>query len=234
MPAADVSPLQHPPAENLKPPMASDPARRAGGPGSPGQSEGSRQSDCVNAGNADEAEQALSEQARLDGTEELVERFHGDVYRYSYWLSGCANAAEDITQETFLRAYRSLHTLRNPAAAKNWLFTIARNECTRLNRKTPPVLSEDLDHLTDQWDPQKRFEANEWLQRGLAELQPEFRLVVLMYYFEQLSYAEIAEELNIPLGTVMSRLSRGRQHLRQQLEELESPNQHDSQAGHES
>ena len=167
---------------------------------------------------------SLSNEERVDATESLVEAFHQDVYRYSYWLSGCSSAAEDITQETFLRAYRGLHALRSPAAAKSWLLTIARHEFSRWSRKSIAATVESPVDKADETQHTQQLETQEWLQRALAELPTEFRMVILMHYFEQLSYAQIAEQLEVPIGTVMSRLSRGRNHLRVALEHLELPN----------
>lgn len=170
------------------------------------------------------SDSSLSDEERVEATESLVEAFHQDVYRYSYWLSGCSSAAEDITQETFLRAYRGLHALRSAAAAKSWLLTIARHEFSRWSRKSIAATVESPVDKADETQPTQQLETQEWLQRAMAELPTEFRMVILMHYFEQLSYAQIAEQLEVPIGTVMSRLSRGRNHLRVALEHLELPN----------
>jgi RNA polymerase sigma-70 factor (ECF subfamily) len=165
----------------------------------------------------------LGHAERSMAAERLVEQFHADVFRYSYWLSGCRNAAEDITQETFLRAYRGLHALREMAAAKGWLLTIARHEYLRWIRKSSELSSEFEVDEADGKNHTLQLEQQDWLMQALDRLPTEFRVVLLMYYFEQRSYAEIANDLDIPLGTVMSRLSRARQHLRNSLEQLETP-----------
>lgn len=158
---------------------------------------------------------------RLLRTEKLLEEYQATVFRYAFRLSGCGATAEDIVQEVFLRAFRSLHQLRDESAALGWLLTIARNEFMRGVRKTPPVsLSiEPPDPETTAADMNvPLLDQQEWVGLALEQLPEEFRLVLLMFYFEELSYAEIAEQLNIPMGTVMSRLSRGRSHLKQALE----------------
>ena len=169
-------------------------------------------------------QKSFTQQQRVAATEELIAQYHADVFRYSYWLSGCAVAAEDITQETFLQAFRGLHGLRDRSAAKSWLLTITRHEFARWCRsRSSDASGEHVFEIADTRDHAVELENEEWLRSAVASLPSEFRLVVLMFYFEQLSYAEIAEQLDIPLGTVMSRLSRGRQHLRKSLEELERP-----------
>ena len=82
----------------------------------------------------------------IDGTEskkvryeKLVSAYYNDIFRYAYWLSKSKQVAEDITQETFLRAWRALDSLQNPGAAKAWLFTILRRENARLYEKKRPV-----------------------------------------------------------------------------------------------
>jgi RNA polymerase sigma-70 factor (ECF subfamily) len=157
---------------------------------------------------------------RLARTEQLLAEHQAEVFRYAYRLSGCVSTAEDITQEVFLRAFRSLHQLRETDAARGWLLVIARNEFVRWCRKSAAsgvaVDSQECE-LSDESD-EPLVDRQEWVEVALRQLPEEFRLVLLMFYFEELSYAEIAEQLKIPMGTVMSRLSRGRAHLKAALE----------------
>lgn len=170
---------------------------------------------------ADSVEEGLSQQQRLARTERLLEEHQESVFRYAYRLCGCAATAEDIAQEVFLRAFRSLHQLRDDAAARGWLLVIARNEflrhCRRRASSSELVVDpQDCDTPAEQAPPP--IENQEWVAAALEQLPEDFRLVLLMYYFEELSYAQIAEQLKIPLGTVMSRLSRGKTHLKAALE----------------
>lgn len=162
---------------------------------------------------------------RIVRTEQLIELYHADVYRYAYWLSGCTIAAEDISQETFLRAFRGVHGLRDATAAKSWLLTITRNEFARWCNQSRANMTTRIDEGELHGLPAEvpHFETEEWVAKGLAQLTADYRLIVLMYYFEQLSYAEIAKQLDIPLGTVMSRLNRSRQQLKRVLENLSNP-----------
>ncbi len=172
------------------------------------------------------AGQPLPDEMRLARTEQLLDEHHDTVYRYAYRLTGCSASAEDITQEVFLRAFRGLHQLRQAGAERGWLLVIARNEFARWCKKSSPKLSLEAN---DSWEVEadeagRSLERTEWVQRALEQLPREFRLVVLMFYFEQFSYAEIAEQLDVPIGTVMSRLSRGRSHLKKALDGLAQPN----------
>lgn len=171
---------------------------------------------------------SMQDSQRVAITETLMDQFHADIYRYAYWLTGCRSSAEDITQDVFAKAFRGLHRLREMRAAKSWLMTIARNEYSRWCKKLPPKLRIDDDGSFEPCVSEESAPAGdnlEWVQKGLEELPSEFRLAVLMYYFEGLSYAQIAEELSVPIGTVMSRLSRGRMHLKSALERLAAPKQ---------
>ncbi|MGN6134624.1 MAG: RNA polymerase sigma factor [Aureliella sp.] len=163
---------------------------------------------------------ACVDASAVDG---LVDRNYAAVYRYAYRLSGCVATAEDITQEVFGKAIAHLHQLRQAQAERGWLMSIARREFMRWLRELTgraearPVPLELETALADDDQPQ-RLDNQDWIQAALCQLNQEARVALLMYYFEDLSYAEIAQQLQIPIGTVMSRLSRGREHLRRALE----------------
>lgn len=154
---------------------------------------------------------------------QLVIEHQALLYRYAFRLCGNRADAEDLTQQTFLLAHAKLHQLRDDASARSWLCTILRNCYLKSFRRWQPLpetdLGSDLGQLpqTDHEDEIDR----ERLQAGLDELPAEFKVVLLMFYFEDCSYREIAEQLQLPLGTVMSRLSRAKQHLRNRLLEPE-------------
>jgi RNA polymerase sigma-70 factor (ECF subfamily) len=155
----------------------------------------------------------------------LVAEHHAAVYRYACRLCGCPTEAEDLSQQAFLIAHQKLAQLREIERARGWLMAIVRSCYLRSCRKTRPLRADDLDLPLDQVAdraPEIDQIDREALAASLAELPAEFRVVVLMFYFEDLPYQTIATELEIPLGTVMSRLSRAKQHLRRRLEEAES------------
>jgi RNA polymerase sigma-70 factor (ECF subfamily) len=155
----------------------------------------------------------------------LVQNHHAVVYRYAFRLSANAADAEDLCQQAFLIALRKIHQLRDPERARAWLLAVVRTCYLKELQKRRPVPAQDIDLLVefvadrtpllDQVDQQELADA-------MDELPDEFRLVLLMFYFEDLSYQEIADQLGVPIGTVMSRLSRAKGHLRRQLTPAES------------
>lgn len=154
------------------------------------------------------------------GIEELIRRFHALLYRYAYRLSGSRTDAEDLTQQTYLIAHQSLHQLREESKAKSWLCTILRHAYLRSDRRRflPLTLEAGLDPVQPAVDIACDEEA---VQAALQQLPEEYRSTAILFYFQELSYKEIAEALETPIGTVMSRLSRAKQHLKRLLEPRE-------------
>lgn len=147
---------------------------------------------------------------------ELVKQYYSDVYRFAYRLSSDGHQAEDLTQQAFLQAHRKLDSLRDVSRAKSWLFTIVRNVLLQeLRRGT--VTTVELDALNEPGQLEQHPLDHSNLQIAINSIQEEFRSVLIMFYFEEMSYKEIAEALEIPIGTVMSRLARGKRYLRQVL-----------------
>ena len=157
-----------------------------------------------------------------DSTEltQLVKEHHAVVYRYACRLCGCRAEAEDLTQQAFLIAHQKLHQLRAASAARAWLLAVVRSCFLKSVRRARPTPAADIDLLvnetTDNRSPVDPIDREE-LAAALDELPNEFRVVLLMFYFEELSYQQISEQLKIPIGTVMSRLSRAKEHLRRRL-----------------
>lgn len=147
------------------------------------------------------------------------------LYRTAYYIIGDALLAEDLVQEVAMKAVQAQHTFHPGAPFRPWIFAILRHAITdyfRAHSKTPPPFNLDSDSVTphdtasleetvlDQlWD--------EEVANALADLPAEMRLAVLLADVEEFSYQEIADVLHWPLGSVMSRLARGRQKLRQRL-----------------
>jgi RNA polymerase sigma-70 factor (ECF subfamily) len=146
----------------------------------------------------------------------LVAEHYAAVFRYAYRLSGNNADAEDLAQQVFLAAQRKFDQLRGPDTARAWLFAILRN-CFLASRRQaqPQALGTELhwDELPEDAAPPTAIDS-ELLQQALNALPDEYRVVVLMYYFEECAYREMAEQLAIPVGTVMSRLSRAKAALR--------------------
>ena len=154
----------------------------------------------------------------------LVVDHHADVYRYAYRLVGSSADAEDLAQQVFLAAQMKLGQLRSTENARAWLFAILRNCYLKSRRKRMPLAAAsvalDVDEIPAEDSAETEIDG-ERLQAALDALADEYKLVLLMFYFEERSYRDIAVRLGVPLGTVMSRLSRTKAQLRGRLLELE-------------
>jgi RNA polymerase sigma-70 factor (ECF subfamily) len=155
----------------------------------------------------------------------LVTEHHEAVFRYAYRLTGSVPDAEDLTQQVFLAAQLKLGQLRNIDSVRSWLFTILRNFFLKSCQKRVPTpagnLRMNIDAIPDT-PPSGEDIDRERLQVALSQLPPNYRVVLVMFYFEGCSYRQIAEQLDLPIGTVMSRLARAKGHLRAKLFEPDS------------
>jgi RNA polymerase sigma-70 factor, ECF subfamily len=128
--------------------------------------------------------------------------------------------AEDLTQQAFLVAQRKLAQLREDANARSWLFTVVRNCFLKDCQRRRPVAVVDLQLNVDNIPveaPKEEDIDRQQLQDALNELAEGSRVVLVMFYFEDRSYREIAAELDLPIGTVMSRLARAKAFIRSKL-----------------
>jgi RNA polymerase sigma-70 factor (ECF subfamily) len=156
----------------------------------------------------------------------LVEEHYVALYRYAYRLSGSSADAEDLTQEAFCKAQLNLGQLREPSRARPWLFSILRNAYlhrVRTERQQPCVALESVGDLAEPLPESLPDIDPELLQQALNELPELFRTPIILYYFEDFGYREIAEQMDLPIGTVMSRLARAKAHLRGRLLNLSDP-----------
>lgn len=152
--------------------------------------------------------------------ESIVLCYYEDVFRYAFRLSRNGDDAADLAQQTYLLAGRRLHQLREIARCRSWLLAIVRTCFLKSIQRRRPSLATDID-LEVQHVAKKEQESSldrEEIGYGLDQLAESDRMILLMFYFEELSYKEIASQLDIPIGTVMSRLSRAKQRMRQWLE----------------
>ncbi len=159
--------------------------------------------------------------------EEIVRDHSARVYRLAYRLTGNKHDAEDLTQETFVRVFRSLHSY-TPGTFEGWLHRITTNlfldQARRRQRIRMDAMGEDSERYAsgDQLSaPERAFEHGNLdldIQRALDQLPPEYRAAVVLCDIEGLSYEEIAVTLGIKLGTVRSRIHRARARLRVSLE----------------
>jgi RNA polymerase sigma factor (sigma-70 family) len=147
------------------------------------------------------------------------------AYNLARWLTRNSDDAEDLVQEAFLRAFRSLETLQGEDG-RAWLLAVVRNTCfTWLKRKGEQVAVEFNEQVHGSADDAPNAESvllNEAalgsLNSCLERLPLEFREVMILRELEELSYKEISDIARVPIGTVMSRLARGRKRLQQCLE----------------
>jgi RNA polymerase sigma-70 factor (ECF subfamily) len=145
-----------------------------------------------------------------------------DLFRTASAMVGNRTQAEDLVQETYLEAWKSFHRFQPGTNCRAWLFKILIHRVHHYRRKWYQVFSKTLgeelivDNLRYE-APVAESVTDEDLLAALSRVPPIFREVVLLADVQEFAYKEIAAMLDIPAGTVMSRLSRGRNHLRQQL-----------------
>jgi RNA polymerase sigma-70 factor (ECF subfamily) len=150
----------------------------------------------------------------------LVDAYHAALYRFALSLARNAADASDLTQQTFYIWATKGDALRDSAKAKTWLFTTLYREFLRTRRRGQRLTSlEELppgeqDIPDDAAPPALDRLDGEAVLSALQELDEAFRAPLTLFYLQDLSYAEIAETLDVPIGTVMSRLSRGKTQLR--------------------
>jgi RNA polymerase sigma-70 factor (ECF subfamily) len=173
-----------------------------------------------------ETELSLIQQARNGDRSaygELVRCHYPGVVNVVYRLCGDAGLAEDMAQEAFLRAWNNLPSFRPGSSLRNWLYRIAVNAALDvLRRRTEePVEDERMERMTDETPgPEAVVIAREqaaFLQQAMRSLPEAARSVLVLREYGELSYKEIASVLDIPVGTVMSRLNYARNRLRELL-----------------
>jgi RNA polymerase sigma-70 factor, ECF subfamily len=147
----------------------------------------------------------------------LVRAYSKDLYRYAYWLCRDANVVEDIVQETFLRAWRSLESLKDESAAKAWLITILRREnARRFERKQLTLVDIDDHEVSDVKSTSTDQEIeNHLLRRQIEKLEVEYREPITLQVLGGFSGEEIADILSLNKNTVMTRLFRARNQLKE-------------------
>ena len=146
----------------------------------------------------------------------LLEMLRPDLLRFAYWLARDRQVAEDVVQETLIRAWKSRDELKDPAAARPWLFTIVRREHARLfERKRLPTV--DVDEVEALGDPALASDGGasvEDLRNAILRLPDEYREPLVLQVLGGLSTNEIAAELGLTQAAVLTRLFRARNRLR--------------------
>lgn len=153
---------------------------------------------------------------------EALARAHAtDLYRYAVWVCGHDSLARDLVQETFLRAWRALGSLKDEKAVKSWLMTILRREYARtFERKVPPLTDIDQAVIAERDDlqPDERVE-RELLQQRIRSLPQKYREPLLLQVVMGFSCEEIANQLGVSRNAVMTQLFRAREQLKRKLQE---------------
>lgn len=150
--------------------------------------------------------------------EALVRALHADVFRYAVWLIKDRAIAEDVVQETFLRAWKALDSLQDEAAAKSWLITILRREnARRFERKQFDLVDIDDVNVADPAAPSDGNIENRDLRIAIASLSEEYREPLVLQVMMGFSGDEIAEQLKLNKNTVMTRLFRARSQIKEIL-----------------
>jgi RNA polymerase sigma factor (sigma-70 family) len=163
----------------------------------------------------------------LAGFEELAMPLFDSLYNFARWLVHNSNDAEDLVQETYLKALRSFGSFQPGTNFRAWIFRILRNNflssCSRLERRMTVVMDSEeggpelaVDTETPETILMNRFNS-QLAQRAIDDLPVHYRETLLLCEVEEMSYREIAEILTIPIGTVMSRLARARKAVRDSL-----------------
>ena len=153
--------------------------------------------------------------------EQAVNSFYEGLYRFAYSLAGNADDASELTQEAFARLLAKGGQLRDRSKVKGWLFTTLYRiylgwkrrdashphfEITSVENELPTVMPDMMDKLE-----------HEAVGQSLLEMEERYRVLLALYYFENHTYAEISGLLDIPIGTIMSRLSRAKEMMRKSL-----------------
>jgi len=148
----------------------------------------------------------------------MVDALSSDLYRYACWLCKDKTLAEDLVQETFTRAWRSLDSLRDEKAAKSWLFTTLRRENARQYERIRPDFADvEVEDIADSHQDLDTSTEAFVLRRALSKLSEDYREPLVLQVLGGFSCDEIAQQLGVSKAAVMTRLFRARQTLREIL-----------------
>ena len=156
----------------------------------------------------------------------LVDEQYSPLFRFALTLAKSETDASDLTQQTFFIWASKSDQLRDASKAKSWLFTTLYREFLNRRRHEVRFPQVELDEVGEEDIsvlPNLNAIDSATVLQALNELEEPFRAVITLFYLEQFSYRDIADVLAIPVGTVMSRLSRGKAQLRQRLEATRKP-----------
>ena len=170
--------------------------------------------------------------------EKLLKKYRKSVYYMLLKMVNNTDDAEDLTQEAFAKAFNSLQKFDSKYAFSTWLFRIATNNCIDfIRKKRIQTVSIDTPYENDDGDSMRfdirdpnlnpnevmlKKQRKEYLKKAVAKLPAKYKILVDLRYFQELSYDEVAKELELPLGTVKAQLFRARELLSQELKHMQS------------
>jgi RNA polymerase sigma-70 factor (ECF subfamily) len=166
---------------------------------------------------------------QLDEFEELAIPLFDRLYNFAHWLTQNRDEAEDLVQETYVKALKGFSSFQLGTNFRAWIYRILRNTFLTSRKGLKVTMTVPLDFNEGEEEPEPAIErdtpetlllarsSHELLQKAIDELPLHFREILLLCEAEEMSYQEISDTLAVPIGTVMSRLSRARQALRNQL-----------------
>ena len=155
---------------------------------------------------------------------ELVDRYKDLVFALIGRTVQDRSRAEDLAQEVFLRIYRGLPYFRGEARLSTWIYRIVANVCVQDHPRTPAVVALDDERVRDRVSPGASdrhvgdLELRDRLEKAIARLPANYRFIVAAHYLEGVQYEDLADALQLPLGTVKTQLYRAKQQLRRLLE----------------
>jgi RNA polymerase sigma-70 factor (ECF subfamily) len=169
---------------------------------------------------------------------EIVFRYKDKLVNFLFRYTGSKDESEDLAQDTFLKLYRSKHLYKEIAKFSTWFYTIAINIAkTNIRKKSrhnsisisdfDPDNEKDFELTANVISPEDTANAsieNYYIQKAINSLNEKFREVIILRDIQDLEYEEIAQITNLPLGTVKSRINRGRERLKELLSEIYKPN----------
>ncbi len=163
--------------------------------------------------------------AKRDLFEQCIDQQSGSLYRVAFRLTGHRDLADELVQETYFSAWKGIESLRDDSKMRGWLFAILRNQYSKLLRKLPKTksLNEESSEIASpdtSTAEETKLETKELVQSAMEELDDDQKLPMLLVAMEGMSVGEAANVLDIPRGTVLSRLHRGRQKMKQTLIQL--------------
>jgi RNA polymerase sigma-70 factor (ECF subfamily) len=167
----------------------------------------------------------MSNERNNDAFSELALPLLGSLYNFAHWLSRDPSEAEDLVQETYIKGLKGFGSFQLGTNFRAWMFRILRNTWltskTGLAARMTVAMDDDIAEPADEQTPETVLLdsiAKQTVEKAIEELPPNYREVLLLCDVEEMSYADIALTLDIPIGTVMSRLSRARKAVREAVQ----------------